>query len=251
MYNIRMAKIITIGNHKGGVGKTTTAASLAHGLTMRKKTVLLLDLDAQAQLATLLNIEKEPAASDFIATNRITYDQVMKKTGRANLWLIPGNLETADAAAVLRNKDDDYLAGKLALIDDFDYVIMDTSPGVNDLQRQAIRATDYLIIPTAADFLSAESVYRFLSVVKEVEKKGGSAALAGILPTFYDDTTKESRAVVEELRKEFDSAVLEPVHRATILRECAAHGQTIFEFAPKHRAAKQYNALVDHVMRLA
>ena len=243
-----MTKIITIGNHKGGVGKTTTAASLGHGLAMRGKAVLLLDLDAQAQLATLLNLEKENAASDFIATQRITHDLVMKKTGRTNLWLIPGNMETVDAAAMLRNKDDDYLAGKLALIDDFDYIIMDTSPGVSNLQKQAIRAADYLIIPSAADFLSAESVYRFLAVVKDVD---GPAALAGILPTFYDDTTKESRAVADELRKEFNSAVLEPVHRATILRECSAHGQTIFEYAPKHRAARQYRALVEHVLRLA
>jgi chromosome partitioning protein len=243
-----MTKIITIGNHKGGVGKTTTAASLGHGLALRGKTVLLLDLDAQAQLASVLSIDKEPAASDFLATARITYDQVMKKTGRKNLWLIPGSMETADAAVMLRNKPADYLADKLSQVDDFDYVIMDTSPGVSDLQKQAIRAATHLLIPCAADYLSTEGVFRYLSVVEKVD---GAGQLAGILPTFYDDTTKESRAVVDDLKQKFNSAVLDVIHRATIMRECAAVGKTIFELAPQHRAALEYIALVDHVEKLA
>ena len=86
-----MAKIITIGNHKGGVGKTTTAASLGHGLTMRKKTVLLLDLDAQAQLASVLNIQQSDAVYELLVSTRTTYDQLMVKTGRPKLWLIPGS----------------------------------------------------------------------------------------------------------------------------------------------------------------
>jgi chromosome partitioning protein len=242
-----MAKIITIGNHKGGVGKTTTAASLGHGLALRGKAVLLVDLDAQAQLASVLNMKQDNAVYELLVSTRTTYDQLMVKTGRPKLWLIPGSMETANAAAVLRDRPISSLADKLANTD-FDYIIIDTSPGVSDLQKQAIRAADYLIIPCATDYLSTEGVFRYLSIAEKIDNGG---ALAGILPTMYDDSTKESKAVLDELHKEFKSAVLTPIHRATVLRECAAAGKTIHERQPGSRAAAEYNALVDHILRLA
>lgn len=238
--------IITIGNHKGGVGKTTTAASIGHGLALRGNTVLLIDMDAQAQLASVLNMEKKPAAYEFLVSTVTTYDQVMQKTGRDKLWLIPSSMETATAAVMLRDRPITHLADKLAAATDFDYILLDTSPGVSDLQRQAIRAADHLLIPCAADYLSTEGVFRYLSVAEQVH----DYSLAGVLPTFYDDTTKESKAVVKELKQEFNESVLPPIHRATILREAAAAGKTIFEISPKHRAAEEYRTLVEYILRL-
>jgi chromosome partitioning protein len=242
-----MAKIITIGNHKGGVGKTTTVVNLAHGLTLRGKTVLLVDLDPQGQLASVLDIEKTDSIFELLALDRSRYDQLMVKTGRSKLWLIPGSMKTANAAKVLQDEPITFLADKLNEAD-HDYIIIDTAPSVGDLQRQAIRAADHILIPCASDYLSTEGVFRFLSIAEKVDN---SASLAGVLPTMYDEQTKESKAVLEELHTKFNNAVLQPIHRATILRECAAEGKTIYELAPTSRAAAEYSALVDHVLGLA
>jgi chromosome partitioning protein len=71
----------------------------------------------------------------------------------------------------------------------------------------------------------------------------------GILPTFYDEQTRESKATIDDLRKRFDASVLAPIHRATLLRECAAQGQTIFELDLLCRAAREYQALTQLVMK--
>ena len=69
-----------------------------------------------------------------------------------------------------------------------------------------------------------------------------------VLPTFYDDVTRESKATLEDLRQNFGKFIIDPIHRATILRECAVEGKTIFELAPHSRAAKQYGEFVDFIL---
>jgi chromosome partitioning protein len=72
-------------------------------------------------------------------------------------------------------------------------------------------------------------------------------SILGILPTFYDDVTRESKATLEDLKKQYGELVLGPIHRATILRECAVEGKTIFELDPHCRAARQYQSLVEYI----
>jgi len=81
------------------------------------------------------------------------------------------------------------------------------------------------------------------------EKKNWRGNLLGILPTFYDEQTRESKATMENLTERFQTNLLSPIHRATILRECAAEGQTIFEADPLCRAAKEYLALTQLVLK--
>jgi len=81
------------------------------------------------------------------------------------------------------------------------------------------------------------------------EKKNWRGNLLGILPTFFDEQTRESKATMENLKERFDASVLPPIHRSTLLRECAAEGKTIFEMDELCRAAKQYQALTQHVMK--
>jgi chromosome partitioning protein len=77
---------------------------------------------------------------------------------------------------------------------------------------------------------------------------GWKGAILGVLPTFYDEVTRESQANLDELKETFQDLVIPPIHRATVLRECTAEGKTVFELAPKSRAAKEYAALVWSVL---
>ena len=86
-----------------------------------------------------------------------------------------------------------------------------------------------------------------ISQIKEEFEWGGK--ILGVLPTFYDDVTRESKATLNDLRENFNQVILPPIHRATILRECAVEGKTIFELAPSSRAAAQYNDLIQFILK--
>ena len=122
------------------------------------------------------------------------------------------------------------------------YLVLDTAPSAGGLQENALFAADVLIIPSAVDHLSLEGVAEILRTLSALRRP--SPPLVRILPTFYDEVTRESKANLGRLREAFGEGVLEPVHRAAVLRECPAVGATIFEHGPESRAAREYAAVV-------
>jgi len=248
-----MTTTITVANQKGGVGKTTTAVSLAHGLIFEGKRVLLIDLDPQGQCATILGLAPEPGAFNLLVAEQ-PLSRVIRSTDRENLYVVLGDRKTATAQTVLSVQRTpisftyDHLV-TAAEDEKLDFIIIDTSPSVGELQEQALWASDGVLIPCAVDYLSSDGVFNIaLTLKRNHEEHHWSGRILGILPTFYDDVTRESKATLEDLKKRFDHLLLEPIHRATILRECAVEGKTIFELAPKSRAAEQYQALVNYVI---
>jgi chromosome partitioning protein len=252
-------KIICIANQKGGVGKTTTAVSLAHGLTLRGKQVLLVDLDPQGQSATalgrnpesgvfyLLTMGNSPQESSFVQS-------WVRSSGREGLYLYPGDQQTMAAQTVLNAQNQPVSSIRTALKPFFKeglhYIIFDTAPSVGGIQERAVWASDLVIVPTATEFLSAEGVGKvayMMSILQQ--KKGWKGALLGILPTFYDAQTRESKITNTALKERFGESVLDPIHRATILRECAASGKTIFEYDEKCRSAEEYMSLTKRVLK--
>jgi chromosome partitioning protein len=252
-------KVICIANQKGGVGKTTTAVSLAHGLSQKGRRVLLIDLDPQGQSATALGRSPEPGAFYLLtmgmAPQETTFVQSwVRFSGREGLYLLPGDQQTMAAQTVLNAQDKPISAIRQSIQrffkDGLHYIIFDTAPSVGGIQERAVWASDFVIVPTATEFLSADGVSKVLLMMSILqEKKNWRGNLLGILPTFYDEQTRESKATMDALRERFDASVLPPIHRATLLRECAAEGQTIFEVDPLCRAAKEYQALTQLVMK--
>lgn len=249
-----MTRTITIANQKGGVGKTTTAVNLAHGLVRAGKRVLLVDLDPQGQCATILGLKPEPGAFNLLVAD-LPPDQVIRATDRPNLFIILGDRKTAVAQTVLNVQRSPISMARSRLVppaeaDQIDYVIIDTSPSVGDLQEQALWAADGVLIPCATDYLASDGVFNIVSTLEKLRtEQQWKGNMLGVLPTFYDDVTRESKATLADLQDRFRDYILEPIHRATILRECAVEGKTIFELSPNSRAAQQYQTLVDHVCK--
>jgi chromosome partitioning protein len=251
-----MTQTITVANQKGGVGKTTTAVNLAHGLVLQGKRVLLVDLDPQGQCATILGLKPEPGTFNLLVAE-LPFKQVMRLTDRENLMVILGDRKTSTAQTVLnvQRSPVSFIHSKLVVPankDAIDYIVIDTSPSVGELQEQALWAANGVLIPCAVDYLATDGVYNIALTLKRIQDEfKWQGSILGILPTFYDTVTRESKATLQDLRKRFGESMLEPVHRATILRECAVEGKTIFEMAPESRAAKQYAELVQHVLKWA
>lgn len=248
-----MTRTIVIANQKGGVGKTTTAVNLAHGLVLSGKRVMLVDLDPQGQCATILGLKPEPGAFNILIAD-LPPDQVIRATDRQNLFVILGDRKTAVAQTVLsvQRVPISQTRNKLlpaAEADQMDYVIIDTSPSVGELQEQALWAADGVLIPCATDYLASDGVINIVSSLDKLRTDfqwhGG---ILGVVPTFYDDVTRESKATLIDLQERFAKYILPPIHRATILRECAVEGKTIFELSPSSRAAEQYHALVETIL---
>ncbi len=248
-----MPYIITVANQKGGVGKTTTAVNLAHGLTRCGQRVLLADFDPQGQCATILGLKPESGAFNLLVAE-IPLAQVARATDRPGLLVLLGDRKTATAQTVLNVQRSPITYTRQRLLEpaaalNIDTIVIDTSPSVGELQEQALWASDGVLIPCAVDYLATDGVYNITQTLKRlVEEFKWSGRIIGILPTFFDTVTRESKATLQDLQKRFSGLILEPVNRATILRECAVEGKTIFEIDPSSRAARQYQALVDAVM---
>ena len=256
-------KTICIANQKGGVGKTTTAVTLGHGLTLANKKVLLIDFDPQGHVAVKLGIE--PANNIFKWLIAESGQSVIVQTGRNNLFIVPGHKKTAVVQTMLiadrhpinfvKNEVKELTRG-LGL----DYIIFDTSPSVGGLQESAIFASDYLIIPTGCNFLSVESIGQTLDTSKYLrESQGWDGRLIGILPTFLDERVKESTTVYDEVKAKFNGLTLSPIHTSAALAECPAEGITIFEKVTQKsmksdkygaRASNEYGALVRKVLEV-
>ncbi len=252
-------KVICIANQKGGVGKTTTAVSLAHGLALNGKQVLLIDLDPQGQSATALGRSPEPGVFYLLTMGTTPQETTfvqswVRSSGREGLYLYPGDQQTMAAQTVLNAQNQPVSSIRTAISRFFKeglhYILFDTAPSVGGIQERAVWASDLVIVPTATEFLSSDGVNKMVHMMSILQhRKRWQGALLGILPTFFDEQTRESKATIESLYERFDKSVLPPIHRATILRECAASGQTIFETDPDSRAAAEYQILTQLAMK--
>ncbi|MEJ5223007.1 MAG: ParA family protein [Anaerolineales bacterium] len=252
-------KIICIANQKGGVGKTTTAVSLAHGLARKGRQVLLVDLDPQGQSATALGLSPSPGVFYLLTMGSSPqetafFQSLIRFAAREGLWLMPGDQQTMAAQTVLNAQDRPVSCIRESLArlfrPELDYIVLDTAPSVGGIQERAVWAADLVIIPTATEFLSADGTGRMVELLSVLqERKQWRGALLGVLPTFFDEQTRESKLTHETLGQTFGQSLLAPIHRATVLRECAAEGLTIFEKDPDSRAAQEYQALTDLVLK--
>ena len=244
-----MVRILAIANQKGGVGKTTTAVNLAHGLARYNKRVLLIDLDHQGSAALALGIEPAPATYRLLLSREPLTKLIVP--ARDNLDFLASDNSLADVRDWIGMKSMRDSRGALGRLRDavqgeigrYDFVLIDCGPGLDMLTLNALMLAGEVLIPVSMDFLSAAGTRQHLQTLDEMQQAGGSAELRFVVPTRYDGRLNRAKKYLALLQQTFGDLVTQPIRNNTRLAEAPDYGRTIFEHDPKSLGAQDYDAL--------
>jgi len=232
-------KIIAFANQKGGVGKTTTAITLADGLARQGYRTLLVDLDPQGHVAFALGMQKEPGLYQLICANQPLAKVV--RVARPNLDILPSDKHTEQVKRQITLSDfREGILNDILRRSKYDAVLLDLAPSMDVLHINGLFASDWVVIPTRLDAMAVDGVKEILRTMGEIGGRGHTFQGYSILPTFFDRTTRETLIQFKELAKVFGNRVWPPIPQDTRLRETSAFGKTLWEYAASSHAATGY-----------
>lgn len=249
--------IITVSNQKGGVGKTTTSAALAAGLSMAGKKVLCIDLDPQGNLGFCMGLDAESGYTVLDALKgEVPVGDAVLKTELCDLLSSDITLSSSGLEEVRREHRESILRDMLdPILKDYDYVVIDTPPALNLLTVNAYAVSDYLIIPMSSDILSLVGLSQLRETVETVKGQlNPDLKVMGILLTRYNGRTCLARDVQEmagQLAVQMNTQVFaSKIRNGVAIAEAPAHGESIFTYNPRSAAVKDYSEFVQEVARI-
>ena len=244
------AKVITIANHKGGIGKTTSTASIGDALAILGKKVLLIDLDAQQNLTFMITKSTEPEISiyDTLVRNApLTITNIRK-----NLDLVPASLELARAEIDMSSKiaREGILRSALEkYVSDYDYILLDCPPALGIVTTNALVASDKLYIPMTAEALPMKGLAMLDDVVDEVRQRvNPNLELGAVFFTRFNNRNLNKEVEKMVYQRYGDKVFKTKIRENIALAEMPLSGQSIFEYNPKSNGAMDYKALAEEII---
>jgi chromosome partitioning protein len=269
--NEESGRVYAVVNRKGGVGKTTTAITLAHGLARKVESkggrVLLIDFDPQGNVTAALQLAPRERDLAHLLLGESSFKECVVSANRPedglrrpNLFVIPASDSLAEAKSELMIKAaiggrravpiEDVLAEKLGFVRQlFAYTVIDCPPTLDIFSDAVYKFADEAIVPVKTDFLGEVGTARHTNNILEAQAYGIDIKIACILPTFYDSRLTIARSVLDNLVRHYGkNSVAVPIPRSTVFEQApAVNGQTIFEYQPDSTPARAYQSLVDRV----
>jgi len=237
-----MTKIISIANHKGGVGKTTTTVNLAAGLNKMNKKVLCVDLDPQANLTQSLGLQNyESSIYDSLTQNSdIIVYQIIK-----GFDIVPSQINLSGAELELMHEPgrESILKNLLnPLMNDYDYILIDCPPSLGLLTINALTASGYIIIPLQAQFLAAQGMTNLFEIIRKIQERiNPDLKIGGIVLTQFNGRKILNKDIAKSVYKFYSNALFNTRIRDNIsIAEAPTVGLDIFRYNDKSLGAEDY-----------
>lgn len=250
-----MAKVISVVNQKGGVGKTTSAVNLAAAVGARGKRVLLVDIDPQGNTTSGYGISRKnlTATSYDILINSAPASSAVVKTKFAGVDIIPSNMNLAGAEIELAAMDGRESLLKNALMEldgSYDYMFFDCPPSLGLITLNALTASDSFLVPIQCEYYALEGLSQLMATVRTVKRMYNPyIELEGVLLTMYDGRLNLTQQVVNEVKSFFPKKVYSTViPRNVRLSEAPSFGEPVMYYDRASRGAESYEALAEEFL---
>ncbi len=252
-----MARIYTLANQKGGVGKTTTAINLGAYLAYYGQRVLLVDIDPQANATSCLGVDKNAVRGGIyqVLIHQAPPAAHILHNPRLKLSLLPSSPALAGAEVELVNElaRESRLRRALAqVVERYDYILVDCPPSLGLLTLNGlVAAQDGVIIPVQCEYLPLEGLGQLTYTLDRIRSAiFPELRVRGVVLTMYDGRTKLANDVVDEVRRHFADQLFETIiPRSVRLAEAPSYGQPINIYAPNSSGAEAYAALAREVLK--
>ncbi len=253
-------RIVAVANQKGGVGKTTTVINLAACLAELGRTVLVIDIDPQANATSGLGLDRQTDTSLYkVLLRERSIDGLVQETVVENVHIIPSELDLAGAEIDVARMDG-YLHGlniaiaPLVRMDFYDYIIIDCPPSLGVLTMNALTAADSILLPIQCEYYALEGLSVITHIVQQLQESKANAKLEleGLVLTMFDGRTRLSSEVETEVRGHYGDRVYEThIPRNVRLSEAPSFGQPVIMLDPHCAGSVAYRALAGEFDRRA
>ena len=260
MYNtlrgVNMAKVISIANQKGGVGKTTTAVNLSACVASCGKKVLLIDIDPQGNATSGLGVLADKDKSIYnVLVDDLDIASTIKPTMIKNLKVCPANINLAGAEIELVSMVSRETRLKNAIEsvkDGYDYIFIDCPPSLGLITLNSFTASDSVLVPIQCEYYALEGLGQLINTINLVKKHLNSAIeVEGVVLTMFDSRTNLSAQVGEEVEKYFGNKVFQTIIPRNIrLSEAPSHALPINLYAPESKGADTYQRLAKELIEI-
>jgi chromosome partitioning protein len=250
-----MARIITIVNQKGGVGKTTTAINLSASLSFLGKRTLMIDTDTQGNTTSGMGFDKNELEFTIyeVLTHQCNIRDSIMHTDLENLDMIGSNINLAGASVELVNVPERERILKNALKDiqdDYDFILIDSPPSLGLMTLNNLTAAQSVLIPLQCEYFALEGMSELLDTIFLVQKNlNPELTIEGILMTMYDKRTNLSKQVVAEVKNYFGDKVYNTIiPRNVKLGEAPSFGKPSILYSPESTGSQSYMELAKEVI---